>query len=162
MDDEIVEVLDADGSTITGLARRSRVWSENLWHRTAYVIVRSSDGAILVHQRALAKTLGAGVWDLGFGGACDVGEDWRDAAERELREETGITTPLRELGPYRWDGAESREVGVLYDAISDGPFVHPSDEVAASRLVPLTSLAAFLGEHAVLDSARALVVPHLR
>lgn len=81
---------------------------------------------------------------------------------RELRDETGITTPLRELGPYRWDGAESREVGVLYDAISDGPFVHPSDEVAASRLVPLNSLAAFLGEHAVLDSARALVVPHLR
>jgi len=159
--DEIVEVLD-DAGAVTGVAPRTRVWAENLWHRTAYVVVRSGYGAVLVHRRALTKTLEPGVWDLGFGGACEVGEDWAAAAARELFEEAGIRTPLRELGPYRWDGEDSREVGVLFETVSDGPFAHPPDEVATSRLVRLDELAAFCAGHRVLESALGLVLPHLR
>lgn len=160
MSDEILEILD-DSGEVTGVARRTRVWADNLWHRTAYVVVRSSAGAVLVHQRALGKPLAPGAWDLGFGGACEVGETWRQAAARELYEEAGIRTPLRELGPYRWDGAGSREVGMLYATVSDGPFRHPVDEVAQSRLVPLDDLADFVARHQVLDAALEVVLPHL-
>lgn len=159
--DEMVEILD-DSGAVVGIAPRTRVWADNLWHRTAYVVVRSSNGAVLAHQRALTKRLGPGVWDLGFGGACDVGESWPDTAARELFEEAGIRVPLRELGSYRWDGDGSREVGVLYETVSDGPFVHPPDEVAASRFVQTDELDGFLAGHRVLGAARALVVPHLR
>ena len=159
--EEILEVLDDSGAVI-GVAPRSRIWAENLWHRTAYVVVRSSRGAVLAHQRALTKALGPGSWDLGFGGACDVGESWRRAAQRELAEEAGIRTPLRRLADYRWDGAGSREVGVLYETVSDGPFVHPPDEVVTSRFVTLDELDAFCADHVVLAAALALVPPHLR
>lgn len=160
MDEEILEVLDDSGAVIE-VAPRSRIWAENLWHRTAYVVVRSSSGAVLAHQRALTKALGPGSWDLGFGGACDVGETFRQAAQRELAEEAGIGTPLRLLGDYRWDGAGSREVGVLYDTVSDGPFVHPQEEVVTSRFVRLDQLDAFCASHVVLTAALALVPPHL-
>ena len=160
MDEEILEVLDDSGAVVE-VAPRSRIWVENLWHRTAYVVVRSSSGAVLAHQRALTKALGPGSWDLGFGGACDVGETFRQAAQRELAEEAGIGTPLRLLGGYRWDGAGSREVGVLYDTVSDGPFVHPPDEVVTSRFVRLDQLDAFCASHVVLAAALALVPPHL-
>lgn len=158
--DERLEILD-DAGDVIGVAQRSRVWADNLWHRTAFVIVRSSGGAVLAHRRATAKRLGPGMWDLGFGGACDIGESWPDAAARELHEEAGIATPLRELTSYRWDGDDSREVGVLYETVSDGPFVHPPDEVADSRFVGLDQLDTFLARHDVLAAASALVLPHL-
>lgn len=159
--EEMLEVLDETGAVVD-VAPRARVWADNLWHRTAYVVVRSSSGALLVHRRASSKRLGPGVWDLGFGGACEVGESWPAAAARELYEEAGIAAALRELGGYRWDGDGSREVGVLYETVSDGPFVHPPEEVAASQLVPLEELDRFISGHPVLAAALALVLPQLR
>src|SRR5262245_15494784 len=124
MTDELIEVLDEAGAVVD-VVPRTEVWARNLWHRTAFVVVRSPSGAVLAHQRALTQRLGPGKWDLGFGGACDIGEDFADAAARELYEEAGIRTPLREITAYRWDGDGSREVGRLYETVSDGPFVHP-------------------------------------
>jgi 8-oxo-dGTP pyrophosphatase MutT (NUDIX family) len=161
MTEERVEVLDESGAVVR-VAPRTEVWSRNLWHRTTFVVVRSSSGAVLAHQRAFTKRLGPGKWDLGFGGACDVGEDWHDAAARELYEEAGIRTPLRELGSYRWDGDGSREVGRLYETVSDGPFTHPADEVAATEMVAMADLDAFLAEHELLEAARSVVLPYVR
>jgi 8-oxo-dGTP pyrophosphatase MutT (NUDIX family) len=161
MTEERVEVLDASGAVV-GVAPRSEVWSQNLWHRTAFVVVRSTSGAVLAHQRALTKRLGPGKWDLGFGGACDIGEDWADAAARELYEEAGIRTPLRRLADYRWDGDGSREVGRLYETVSDGPFSFPPDEVATAEFVAIEDLDAFLAEHELLDAAKAMVLPYVR
>jgi 8-oxo-dGTP pyrophosphatase MutT (NUDIX family) len=161
MTDELIEVLDEAGAVV-GVLPRAEVWERNLWHRTAFVVVRSTNGAVLAHQRAFAKRLGPGKWDLGFGGACDIGEDYPDAAARELYEEAGIRTPLRELATYRWDGDGSREVGRLYETVSNGPFVHPPDEVAATRFVAIEDLDAFLAEHELLEAAKAMVLPYVR
>jgi isopentenyldiphosphate isomerase len=161
MTEERVEVLDESGAVI-GIATRLEVWSRNLWHRTAFVVVRSTGGDVLAHQRALTKRLGPGKWDLGFGGACDVGEDWPDAAARELYEEAGIRTPLRELGTYRWDGDGSRELGRLYETVSDGPFTYQEDEVATAQFVALNRLDAFVEEHAFLEAATKMVLPYIR
>jgi isopentenyldiphosphate isomerase len=159
--EEIVEVLDEAGAVV-GLAPRSQVRTNNLWHRTSYIIVWSSSGAVLVHRRALTKQLWPDAWDLAFGGGCEVAEGWADAAARELHEEAGIRTPLRELGTYRWDGDGSREIGRLYETVSDGPFQHPPDEVAEARFVGRAELDAFLERHDVLAAARAVVLPYLR
>ena len=160
MDDEIIEVVD-DGGVVTGTAPRAVIRSRNLWHRTAFVIVRSSAGDVLVHRRALTKPLAPGWWDLSFGGACDVGENWHDAAARELWEEAGIRTPLHHLTAYRWDGKETRETGHLYETASDGPFTHPADEVAESRFVSTDGLGDFIDQHDVLDASLQLIVPFL-
>jgi 8-oxo-dGTP pyrophosphatase MutT (NUDIX family) len=161
MTEERVEVLDESGAVV-GVADRAEVWSRNLWHRTAFVVVRSTGGAVLAHQRALTKRMGPGKWDLGFGGACDVGEDWHDAAARELYEEAGIRTPLRELGTYRWDGDGSREVGRLYETVSDGPFTYPADEVATAQFVAIEDLDRFVEEHVFLEAALNMVLPYVR
>jgi isopentenyldiphosphate isomerase len=161
MTEEQVEVLDEAGAVVR-IAPRTEVWAHNLWHRTAFVVVRSTRGDVLAHQRAWTKRLGPGKWDLGFGGACDIGEDWPDAAARELYEEAGIRTPLRQLAEYRWDGDGSREVGRLYETVSDGPFTHPPDEVETSRFVAIDELDTFLAEHELLEAAKAMVLPYLR
>jgi hypothetical protein len=106
--EELVEVVTAAGKT-TAIVSRGDVLAGNLWHRTAFVIVRSSTGAVLAHRRAETKRIAPGKWDLGFGGAVRAGESFEAAAARELLEEAGISTPIHFVGDYVYDGSDSRE-----------------------------------------------------
>ena len=160
MAEERLEVVDLGGNVLE-VVPRSRVRAENLLHRTTFVIVRSSQGDVLVHRRADWKDLLPGWWDIAFGGAVGVGEPWEEAARRELAEEAGIDTPLQELGSYHYDGDESRELGRLYLTVSDGPFSHPDGEVAESRFVPLAELSAFIATHDVCRAALEVALPVL-
>lgn len=56
--------------------------------RVAVAIVQR-DGRILIARRAEGASFG-GLWELP-GGRCLPGEEFADAAEREVREETGLT-----------------------------------------------------------------------
>jgi hypothetical protein len=61
--DELVAVFDADGQ-VTGAAPRSCVYAEGLWHASAGVLVRSTDGSrIYVHRRTTTKAVFAGMHD---------------------------------------------------------------------------------------------------
>ncbi|MBD0292401.1 MAG: NUDIX domain-containing protein [Jiangellaceae bacterium] len=161
MPEELVEVVTAAGVT-TAVVSRDDVLAQNLWHRTAFVMVRSSTGAVLAHRRAEMKRLAPGKWDLGFGGAVHAGESYEAAAARELEEEAGITTPLWFVGEYVYDGADSREVGQMFETVSDGPFRHPPDEVVESTFVDPVDLDEFLASHDFCDAAIDVMVPVLR
>src|ERR1700756_1614336 len=105
MTDELVTVYDAEGNP-TGTATRSCVYAEGLWHGSAGVLVRSTDGPRLyVHRRTTTKAVFAGMHDCLAGGVIDPGETPLQTAMRELREELGITgqTPAP-LASAAWDG----------------------------------------------------------
>jgi len=159
--DELIEVVDADDVVIE-VVDRTRVRAERLRHRTAFVVVRSTRGEILVHRRALTKASSPGEWDLGFGGAVEVGESYEAAAARELAEEAGIGTPLRLMTSYSYDGPDSLEIGRLYETVSDGPFVHPADEVSEARFVDPAALDHFVATHQVCRAAVEVMVTLLR
>ena len=125
-------------------------------------MVRSTAGEILVHRRAETKSFAPGEWDLGFGGGVAVGESYEAAAARELAEEAGIATPLRLITGYRYDGEDSREVGRLYETVSDGPFMHPASEVAETRFVAPDGLDEFVATHPVCAAAVDVMVALLR
>ena len=86
--EEQVEVVDADGC-VTGVVTRAEMRAARLRHRSVFVAVFSHDGDLLVHRRSDAKDLWPGWWDLAVGGVVAAGEDWDDAARRELSEEIG-------------------------------------------------------------------------
>jgi 8-oxo-dGTP pyrophosphatase MutT (NUDIX family) len=140
---------------------RDDVLAGNLWYRTAFVIVRSSTEAVLAHRRAETKRLAPGKWDLGFGGAVHAGESYEVAAARELLEEAGISTPIHFVCDYVYEGADSREVGRLFETVSEGPFRHPPDEVIESTFVDPGDLAEFLAGHDFCDAAIHVMVPVL-
>jgi 8-oxo-dGTP pyrophosphatase MutT (NUDIX family) len=161
MSEELVEVVTAAGTT-TAIVSRDDVLAGNLWHRTAFVIVRSSTGAVLAHRRAETKRIAPGMWDLGFGGAVHAGESYEAAAARELLEEAGINTPIHFVGNYVYEGSDSREVGRMFETVSDGPFQHPPDEVIESTFVDPADLPEFLASHDFCDAAIHVMVPVLR
>jgi len=103
--DEQVTVFDAQGRVV-GEAPRLQVYAEGLWHGSAGVLVRSTDGRRLyVHRRTTTKAVFAGMHDCLAGGVIEPGETPVQTATRELREELGITghTPAP-LAAVAWDG----------------------------------------------------------
>ena len=67
-----------------------RCGPERLRHRCVFIVVRRTDGRLLVHQRSASKDLWPSAWDVAAGGVVVSGEGWDEAAARELAEEVGI------------------------------------------------------------------------
>lgn len=136
MTEEFVTVYDADGNA-TGTAARSRVYAEGLWHGSAGVLVRSSDGSrIYVHRRTTTKAVFAGMHDCLAGGVIDPGETPLQTATRELHEELGITgVPLAPLASAAWDGQWAgkpmRCHVFAFETYCDGPIRHQPEEISA-------------------------------
>ena len=161
---EMVEVADERG-VVERLATRAEMRAGNLRHRSVAVVVVTRAGEVVAHRRADWKDVWPGRWDVCFGGVVDVGEDWRDAARRELAEEAGVSvaeTALRELGAGSFTDADVSAVSRIYAVTHDGPF-HPADgEVAELVLVPLSDIDGWLAGRLLCPDTRALVLPLLR
>ena len=69
---------------------------EGEYHLTVLGIVAHTDGRFLITKRVMTKAWAPGWWEVS-GGACQAGEDSKDAVLREVREETGLDVS-------GWDG----------------------------------------------------------
>ena len=107
----------------------------HLRHRAVYVVVRTSDDGVVVHRRADWKDVYPGAWDICFGGVLAAGEDWDDAARRELAEEAGIEADVQLLGVGSFEDEASPVNGRIYGCTHDGPYPCPDGEVVEVRVV---------------------------
>ncbi|MEY2533477.1 MAG: 8-oxo-dGTP diphosphatase [bacterium] len=89
-------------------------------------------------------------------GKLDPGEDWEQAALREVEEETGVRARIvRELAPSHYRDPKGRAKTVrwyLMDVVDEGPFI-PGDEVDELRWLTPAEARALLS----YDDDRALV-----
>jgi 8-oxo-dGTP pyrophosphatase MutT (NUDIX family) len=96
--DEWWDVVDAEGSPTGDTYRRGAAdWPSGRFHLIVAVCVQREDGAILLTQRAANKEFPFR-WEFP-GGSALAGETSRQAASRELREETSIDVPPSALTP---------------------------------------------------------------
>ncbi|WP_067821797.1 NUDIX hydrolase [Nocardia inohanensis] len=137
---ETIAVYNAAGREI-GAEDRAVVYESGLWHASAGVLVRSTDGKrVYVHRRTTTKTVFPGMHDCLAGGVLAPHEDPAEAAIRELSEELGITLSPHTDRPLpvaaaSWDGAWAgrpmRCHLFAYELRHDGPFHHQPEEIAA-------------------------------
>ena len=159
--DELVDVVD-EHDRVVDTVRRAEMRRRRLRHRCTFVVVRSSDGGVLVHRRSDLKDLWPGAWDLAVGGVVTSGEAWEPAARRELAEEVGISgVDLELIGEGSYADEHVDEVARMWTVTWDGPVTFDDGEVVEAHVVTLDELRARLARDPFVPDSRALLAGHL-
>ena len=157
--DELVDEVD-DTDRPIGQVTRSEMRRRSVLHRSVGVLVRSTDGQILIQRRAMTKDLLPGWWDVGAGGVVGAGETYDDAARRELAEELGVVgVGLRRLGCSRFDNDQIHTFMTLYEAVADGPFHFSDREVDEAFFVSTEEFGRRISTDRFMPDALALTRP---
>lgn len=155
MTDEFVDVVDTDDRVVATVPRW-QMRSRRLRHRAVFVAVCSSTGELLIHQRSAAKDIWPSRWDLCAGGVVGAGEDYPQAAVRELAEEVGVVAGVDELHEVHRGAYTDDDVDLLarcYVLCHDGPFHFADGEVVQALWVGRDEFTARLtGDSFVPDS----------
>lgn len=120
--------------------------------RVARVFLMNDKGELLIQKRSDTHKSLPGRWDHTAAGHVDEGESYRQAAERELAEEMGITgVEIKEVAKfYSEEKDESRlkkRFNLIFTGIYDGPVTIDEHEVSASRWVRPDVLAQEMADH---------------
>ena len=147
--DELFDVVDGEDQ-VTGQAPRNEVHARNLLHRAIHVLVHDPDGRLFLQRRSMSKDTFPGCWDSSCSGHVDAGEDYAEAARRELGEELGWHSdaplrPMLKLSASPETGHEFIQIFVLGPLT--GPFDLDPEEITEGRWVVPIELDALIAEH---------------
>ena len=100
-EEELIDVLNADGSPAGYVASRDFVHWKGLWHHTSHVwLIGENDQdapTLLLQLRASGKRLYPSHWDISSAGHIPAGEDAVQSALREVEEELGVFPSVDDL-----------------------------------------------------------------
>jgi len=99
MEEEKVIVVDHHGQEV-GVEAAEKAHTAGILHRSFGVFIVNSRGQMLIHKRASTKKHCAGLWSNACSSHPKPGESTKEAAQKRLKEEMGITCELDEAFPF--------------------------------------------------------------
>lgn len=136
-----------------GAGTRQEATEKNLICRIARIFVFNSKGQLLLQKRGPNVSI-PDKWDDSVAGHVDEGEEYLEAAHRELGEELGVkNVELTEVSKYyteRFQPDDKRVIGkrfnTLYKTVYDGEIVPDPKELAGVRWIEIPELKKWLTE----------------
>lgn len=128
MTEEIFDIVD-ESDRVVGQAPRSEVHANGRLHRAVSIFVFNSAGQLLVQMRTAWKDEYPSCWTSSASGHVSAGENYDDAAPRELEEELGLGIPIERLKHFAGGPETANEFTVLYKAVTDETPVPDRNEI---------------------------------
>jgi isopentenyl-diphosphate delta-isomerase type 1 len=126
---EFFFVVDEDDNVLRKASREECHSDRSLIHRSVYIFVVNGRNEVYLQKRSMSKDLYPGYYTGSATGHVDYGEEYDEAARRELREELGISAPLLSLGKVKSFTGNEREISMLYVCRHDGQIKFNAKEV---------------------------------
>lgn len=143
---EIFPLVDADGNVIGSATRGECHNGSYLLHPVVHLHVFNSQGELYLQKRPEWKDIQPGKWDTAVGGHVDFGESPREALNREVREELGITDfePVF-VDKYVFESRRERELVYVNRTTYDCPVCPSQDELAGGRFWTMQEIKDAIG-----------------
>jgi len=143
-DRSAVILVDA-GDVAIGTAEKLDAHQRGLMHRAISVLIKNSNGAMLLQQRAEGKYHSSGLWANACCSHPLPSENTADAAKRRLGEEMGVDCSLLPLFKTHYraevsDGLIEDEFVHVFGGRYDGPIRPDRTEVSEWKWVSLPEL----------------------
>lgn len=156
MSEEIFDVCDETDRVIRQ-APRSVVHANRWLHRSVHVFVFNSQGELLLQKRSASKDEDPLKYTSSASGHLHAGEDYDEAARRELDEELGIQAGVRRLTKFGATPETSYEHTVIYRADTDQAPTFLADEIETGGFYSLDAIDDWIARRPD-DFSRCFVV----
>ncbi len=156
--DEMVDILNSDGSPTGEVRSKKEAHEKGLWHRAAHVWFVNGRGEILMQKRADNLESHPGEWDISAAGHLSAGNTRIQGALREVKEELGIELEekdLKKIGElhnesiHRGGKYINKEYDDVYVVRKDVPISDitvQKSEISEVKYVPAPELARWVEE----------------
>ena len=94
------DIYDMNRLPTGRITTRGKRFMPGEFHLVVHVCIFDSSNRMLIQHRQGGKAPWPHLWDVSVGGSAQAGETSRQAAERETREEIGLTIDLTNERPY--------------------------------------------------------------
>ncbi len=145
-EDEQVMEVDAD-NRVLGERPKSDFYRSGLIHRAVHLLIFNTEGELLIQRRSSRVLLYPSLFDFSCSGCVRLGESYRDALQRELKEELGIAAAFTELFDFEFNDHIDYAFHRVYATVHDGPFTLDNAEVSDVHWVDLDLLQDDLFNH---------------
>ncbi|MBI2629227.1 NUDIX domain-containing protein [Candidatus Pacearchaeota archaeon] len=149
MIEEIIDIVNENDEVI-GMTTKSQAHSKGLLHRITAILILNNKDDLLIQKRAKNHT-GGELYDFSAAGHVLHGEEYEEAAQRELQEELGINiklTKIREgLKSCNENLGRIKHIYPLFIGFDNGPFRLQETEVASVEFIPVSKLNKMVTEN---------------
>lgn len=141
---EHLDILD-DEENVIGQATQEEVYEKKHSHRVVHVLVINPKAReVYLQQRAETKSFLPGYYCTSAGGHVRAGETYEQAAQRELYEEIGLATPVREAHRFVFEADNHKRFVTVFVAFATGGFDFKDGEVSSGKFYPLDEALALV------------------
>jgi 16S rRNA (adenine1518-N6/adenine1519-N6)-dimethyltransferase len=134
---ESLQVVDEHDHPIRGVDRAT-VHAEKLLHRAVHIFVLNSAGELFLQRRSYRKDTFPRKWDSSAAGHVDLGESYDVCANRELREELGLSADPLEIARVAASEKTGQEFIRVYLAQAEDVVDLNEQEIETGGFFPLS------------------------
>jgi 16S rRNA (adenine1518-N6/adenine1519-N6)-dimethyltransferase len=132
-------VVDKNDRILRG-ASRSEVHGNNLRHRAVHILIFNPTGEVYLQQRSRWKDWHPLKWDSSAAGHVIATERYDETAQRELKEELGISVSLKKIGKLSASERTDQEFVCVYRGEVAGNVSPNRTEIETGAFFPETAI----------------------